>query len=645
MKIKNTTLVLLGMFFLIVNVIIFFLTSINAQYKIDVVLNNNLKSLNTHYKILLQTQKTTASTIYKSTIQIPKILEIISQANDSTKEKKDKLRDELHKLLEKKYEIIKEKGVFQYHFVLANNESFYRAHKPRKFGDDLTNIRSDFKYVNKLQKQIRGFSQGRTSHGFRNTFPLFDKNNKHIGAMEVSFSSDSFQWYLNNISGIHTHFIVDKHIFDTKAWKRDDLVLDYSISAESKDFVIALTKLHSKNICVDNNRLRFKPIRKYIDSKMLLGKAFSSYVRDKNEVVVVSFLPIKNIEAKVVAWIVSYEKSPIIKSALSNKLSMRIILFFISVLIIYLLIKQFYSKLKLEKNNIDISNQNILLKSILNSTDNIMFISDDKNITFINDKFKKLLNIKNIDELNKNKNIILELFYKDEGSLHSGLLNKNESSMSLLMRTPEKDRIVTILDKSGKKKIFSIDITNMNVNKNYLVTLTDITKMNEHYMITEKKAYIDNLTQVYNRNKFDEIFKNEFKNTKRYNIPLSISIFDVDKFKLFNDNYGHLIGDEVLAMIAKVVKNSLRETDIFARWGGEEFVILFKSTPVEKANIISQKLKDKIEQSKHSIAGNVTASFGITEYVDTDNIQSIFKRCDDALYIAKQNGRNRIEIL
>ena len=162
---------------------------------------------------------------------------------------------------------------------------------------------------------------------------------------------------------------------------------------------------------------------------------------------------------------------------------------------------------------------------------------------------------------------------------------------------------------------------------------------------TEEKAYVDGLTGVYNRNKFDEVFYEEMVRIQRYPTKLSIAIIDIDRFKKCNDTYGHLIGDEVLIMIAKKINTTIRSTDLFARWGGEEFVILFKETSAEEAKIVSKNLKDEIQKLQHQIAGNLTASFGITQYIKGDTMESIFKRCDDALYIAKEQGRNRIEVL
>ena len=101
-------------------------------------------------------------------------------------------------------------------------------------------------------------------------------------------------------------------------------------------------------------------------------------------------------------------------------------------------------------------------------------------------------------------------------------------------------------------------------------------------------ATFDNLTKIYNRLSFQEKLEEEFESAKRNNYPLSLAIFDIDHFKKFNDTYGHLFGDKVLKHIAAVIKNSLRSGDIFARFGGEEFIILFPKTDIERA---AEKLK------------------------------------------------------
>ncbi|MEA3497678.1 MAG: GGDEF domain-containing protein [Campylobacterota bacterium] len=286
-----------------------------------------------------------------------------------------------------------------------------------------------------------------------------------------------------------------------------------------------------------------------------------------------------------------------------------------------------------------------LLDDVLNFTEDMMFSTDFKDIGFSNKKFKEFLNIKNDKEFNQdNDKTILSIFSSIDGYLHENLAAKDETFVDLLSRTTKEDRVVSILDKSISPKSFAINIvkTNHKGDKNYLVTLTDITELKKKEINILNKAFYDTLTSVYNRNKFDEIVEQELKRDTRYKRNLSIAIIDIDKFKNFNDTYGHLIGDEVLIMLSKCINENVRDTDTFARWGGEEFVILFPETNAQEAKIVCEKLRIKIENLSHEVAGGVTASFGITQYKEDDTMKTIFKRCDDALYEAKENGRNMV---
>jgi len=372
---------------------------------------------------------------------------------------------------------------------------------------------------------------------------------------------------------------------------------------------------------------------------MKKGKSFSEYLEVDGDVNVYSFLPIKNIENKAVAWLVSYEESNFIEMTLRGGLIIRIISFLISLILVYIINLQFRSRYLLQQRH-------KLLDDMLNATDNVMFITDFKDVSYSNNRFKDLLNIKKTIDFNKNTNHnVLSVFNKKDGYLHAGLLKKGELPITLFRRIPKDERVVSILNKYLEEKSFNISISKTNTDGDYVITLSDITELKAKQDVTKEKAYIDGLTKVYNRNKFDEVFEKEMTVVKRYNHKLSIAIIDIDKFKDINDSYGHLIGDEVLIMIAQNINTHLRETDVFARWGGEEFVILFKETNINNAKIVSLKLKDDIEKLQHPTAGNITVSFGLTEYIKGDTQETLFKRCDDALYTAKHNGRNRVEVL
>ncbi len=161
----------------------------------------------------------------------------------------------------------------------------------------------------------------------------------------------------------------------------------------------------------------------------------------------------------------------------------------------------------------------------------------------------------------------------------------------------------------------------------------------------EKLASIDPLTKIKNRRKFNELAEHEFEKAKRYNRPLSFIIFDIDNFKQINDKYGHQVGDKVLKEIAEIVKKNIRKADIFARFGGEEFVILTPETDIKGAKSLAEKLRKLIETNYIEPVGIVTASFGVTEIRSDDkNIDDLYRRADNALYESKNKGKNTVSI-
>ncbi len=158
-------------------------------------------------------------------------------------------------------------------------------------------------------------------------------------------------------------------------------------------------------------------------------------------------------------------------------------------------------------------------------------------------------------------------------------------------------------------------------------------------------AITDYLTGVYNRRYIMEYLKTELEKCKRYNHDLSIMIIDVDHFKKINDTYGHKSGDEVLKYICNLISENIRQSDVFGRIGGEEFLIVFNDTDVENASNKAEKIRSLIEKSKVEDNGkeiSITISAGVTEYTKDDHVDSIVNRADQALYNAKEDGRNKI---
>ncbi|ABM02139.1 diguanylate cyclase with PAS/PAC sensor [Psychromonas ingrahamii 37] len=158
-------------------------------------------------------------------------------------------------------------------------------------------------------------------------------------------------------------------------------------------------------------------------------------------------------------------------------------------------------------------------------------------------------------------------------------------------------------------------------------------------------ATTDSLTGIANRRAFSTHLASELERSNRYGTPLSLVMFDIDYFKKVNDNFGHDAGDDVLQALSELVKRNIRAVDIVARWGGEEFMLLMPESDISAATAAIEKLRREISDFPFGQVGSLTVSFGITVFVLNEDSKVFLKRVDDALYQAKEKGRNRVEIL
>lgn len=156
----------------------------------------------------------------------------------------------------------------------------------------------------------------------------------------------------------------------------------------------------------------------------------------------------------------------------------------------------------------------------------------------------------------------------------------------------------------------------------------------------EKLAITDALTGVFNRNKMNQIVPEEIARAHRYASTFGFLMIDIDHFKKINDAFGHDIGDQVIKKIARLLSASIRDNDMLVRWGGEEFVIVALEVNSSNLESFSNKLRETIEEASFDVVGNVTISIGATLLMRDDTQDSILLRADQALYQAKDLGRN-----
>lgn len=162
--------------------------------------------------------------------------------------------------------------------------------------------------------------------------------------------------------------------------------------------------------------------------------------------------------------------------------------------------------------------------------------------------------------------------------------------------------------------------------------------------IEHDRALCDSLTSLPNRMAYKERIEMEFNRWRRYRTPLALVIWDVDFFKRINDEYGHKAGDRTLTLVGQLLTHNCRETDFVARYGGEEFVMLLPNTRADQALEMAENIREMIQQCSFNSNGEIidlTISCGISDFSENDHFDDVFVRADQALYQAKQAGRNR----
>lgn len=162
--------------------------------------------------------------------------------------------------------------------------------------------------------------------------------------------------------------------------------------------------------------------------------------------------------------------------------------------------------------------------------------------------------------------------------------------------------------------------------------------------IFKEKSRIDGLTRIFNRTTFMELLLDEIKRSQILDYPLVLLILDIDDFKKVNDTCGHLGGDKILQGIGDTLKQSLRRNDIVARYGGEEFAVLIPHAPLTEATQVAEKIRAALAAMVVPDLPHITVSIGVTAYAPDESPEAFFKRADDALYVAKREGKNRVEV-
>jgi len=301
-------------------------------------------------------------------------------------------------------------------------------------------------------------------------------------------------------------------------------------------------------------------------------------------------------------------------------------------------------KRKVEKLQEELSKQNDFLHMVLN-TQATMIALYNKNleITFANKTLLDFYACEKLDELKEEYHSIEKTFIENENYFHLGKLNENENWIESLKKSTESERIVSILcHKTMNIKAFKITIAQHE--ETIVLTFTDISETFLKQLQLKDKTIHDKLTGTFNREYFEDNYGKLISKFVDETYNFGIAILDIDFFKNINDTYGHDVGDDVLIDFVKIIKKYSRMDDFLIRWGGEEFIFILKIKNYTDLEISLEKLRKNIENLTFTNNIRLTCSCGGTIHSLNEDIKDTIKRADEALYNAKNAGRNKVVI-
>ncbi len=279
--------------------------------------------------------------------------------------------------------------------------------------------------------------------------------------------------------------------------------------------------------------------------------------------------------------------------------------------------------------------------TFLDSVNNISIILNSKKVINMNKRGLTFFGVSSVENFNNSYPSISYLFIEEMGCLGKHTLGRDWlKNIDIKKNDTFKVKLLNREDKEFY--YFDIKISKIPFSNEFLIIFNDITTIINEKNRAERDAVQDALTGIYNRVKLNKILPDFIFGANKYDKYFSVILFDIDHFKNVNDTYGHSVGDSVLKELTHTIKNSLRDSDMFVRWGGEEFLILLYITHLDDALKLASRLRKSVEERPFLHVGNITCSFGVTEFRAGDTDTILLNRVDEALYEAKNSGRNRV---
>ena len=541
---------------------------------------------------------------------------IIKDATGASKNVRDDIRYELRKNFTTLFNSRKLANLKSLHIFDKNGKSILRFHKLNKYDDYIINKRDSIKTLSTNFLAQKGLELGEYSFAYRFQYPLFYDGN-FVGSYEFGIEFDAIDKEMQKLFGEKNILFFNNEEFLNKSYKETTNSKYKKVLFQNK----LLYELETKN----NSNL-YNTFKEVINTQNInletLNKPIKFKYEDKNYLVI--FTSIEDINHKKAGYILTIlqdKVSAITFKTMVEELTIAILLGLVAVFLTYKEIE--YRK---------------YIRNIIDTQHNILIVTDGLKIKDVNNAFYDFFHVKNIkDFMSHGTDCICDYFIEEEPYIQKVMDGKRWIDYT---RESDDEHIAVIKNSEDEKRYFKIEINDFLKSNDFILIFYDVTDDLKERDELKNKAYYDSLTNIYSRERFDYHLKRMLEKKAEF----SLIMFDIDHFKVINDKYGHDVGDSVLKELTTLVSQHIREDDIFARWGGEEFMIIV-NIDIIKAERFANKLRQVIDEHEFKYINNLTCSFGVSGHRRVDKFETIVKRVDTMLYSAKDSGRNCVVVV
>ncbi|MBN2896668.1 MAG: diguanylate cyclase [Campylobacterales bacterium] len=546
----------------------------------------------------------------------------LHRANRASKEERDAIRKKLRETYGLFYNDQKLLSLEALHLIDAQGRSLLRFHAPQHYDDLIAQKRYSMRLMAQTTRFTHGIEIGVFKDAYRFQYPLF-YDGTYVGFFEYGIGFDAIIREMEKIQSRQYAMLFMA--------ERIDAICTCSAKNERYETLsIGDTVLYQH---------RAPSYRRYNDATMrlLIERAdFARLIQSRKSGVIdywhdfkhhsVVVLPLSDIEGKHTAYFIAKLKFTHGKELLESLLIDISLALLLGIALVYL-----YRK--------ELQHQRYV-RDILNTQKEMIILTDGLKIQDANAAMLDFFGYGSLDSFSDVHACICDFFIDEEG-----FLSKEQNGirwLEYILAHPGTDHYVKMYDRTlREERIFLPQIQRFKNSNAYVVSFKDLTEQYRKSRALETQANHDALTGIYNRAKFDEALMHELHFAKRYRSELSIIMFDIDHFKQINDTFGHDAGDRALQNLTSLVSEHIRDVDLFARWDGEEFMIVTR-TSLDQAVILAQKLRRLCEESRFDAIETLTCSFGVAHWHDDESKAELIKRVDELLYKAKEEGRNRV---